>query len=47
MPYQTKQMQRRRAPLQVDLFAGDPQKAIGEVPAWSALPTEIRAVLTA
>ena len=47
MPHQSKQMHARlRAPLQIDLFAGDPQKAIGEVPAWSGLPTEIRAALT-
>jgi len=47
MPHHTKQRQARRsAPLQIDLFAGDPQKAIGEVPVWSGLPTEIRAALT-
>jgi hypothetical protein len=37
---------RRRAPLQIDLFAGDPQKAIGDRPVWSALPMEIQAALT-
>jgi hypothetical protein len=47
MPHQTQQMHaRRRVSLQIDLFAGDPQKAIGEVPVWSGLPTEIRAALT-
>jgi hypothetical protein len=47
MPHQTKQIYvRRRVSLQIDLFAGDPQKAIGEVPVWSGLPTEIRAALT-
>ena len=43
----TKQTQARgHAPLQIDLFAGDPQKAIGDMPVWSALPTEIQAALT-
>lgn len=37
---------RRRAPLQIDLFAEGAQKAIGDVPVWSALPTEIQAALT-
>jgi hypothetical protein len=47
MPHQTKQMHaRHRVSLQIDLFAGDPQKAIGEMPVWSGLPTEIRAALT-
>ena len=46
MQRQTKPTQaRRRAPQQIDLFAG-PQKAIGNMPAWSALPTEIQAALT-
>ena len=35
----------RRAPQQIDLFAGEPQKTIGNMPAWSALPTEIQAAL--
>ncbi len=44
---QTKQTQaRRRAPLQIELFAREPQKAIGDVPVWSALPMEIQAALT-
>jgi hypothetical protein len=30
----------------MDLFAGDPQKAIGETPVWSELPTEVRTTLT-
>jgi hypothetical protein len=47
MPYQTRRVHARsRAPLQIDLFAGGPQKAIGEVPAWPSLPKEIRATLT-
>jgi hypothetical protein len=37
---------RRRAPLQIDLLAGEPQKAIGNMPAWSGLPTETQAALT-
>ncbi len=41
MQRQTKPTQaRRRAPQQIDLFAGEPQKTIGDMPAWSALPTE-------
>jgi hypothetical protein len=36
----------RRAPLQVDLFVERAQKAIGDAPVWSALPTEIQAALT-
>jgi hypothetical protein len=36
----------RRAPQQIDLFAGEPGKTIGNMPAWSALPTEIQAALT-
>jgi hypothetical protein len=35
---------RRRAPQQIDLFAGEPQNAIGN--AWSMLPTDIQAALT-
>jgi hypothetical protein len=47
MPHHTKQGQaRRRAPLQIDLFAGDPQKAGGDMPVWSGLPTEIQTALT-
>jgi hypothetical protein len=47
MQSHTKQTQaRRRAPLQIDLFAGDPQKAIGDMPVWSGLPMEIKAALT-
>ena len=47
MPHQTKPMSARcRAPRQMDLFAGEPQKTIGDKPAWSGLPTEIRAALT-
>ena len=34
------------APQQIELFAGEPQKAIGDMPAWSRLPTETRAALT-
>jgi hypothetical protein len=37
---------RRRAPLQIDLFAVEPQRAIGDVPVWSVLPREIQAALT-
>lgn len=37
---------RRRAPLQIDLFAEGAQKALGDVPVWSALPTGIQAALT-
>ena len=36
----------RRAPQQIDLFAEEPQKTIGNMPAWSVLPTEIQAALT-
>lgn len=47
MPHQTRPVSARcRAPRQMDLFAGEPQKAIGNPPAWSGLPTEIRAALT-
>ena len=47
MQRQTKQTQvRRRAPLQIELFAEEPQKAIGDMPVWSGLPTEIQAALT-
>jgi hypothetical protein len=44
--YTKKTQARRRAPLQIDLFVGDPQKEIGDMPAWSGLPTEIQAALT-
>ena len=47
MPRQTKQTQaRHRAPQQIDLFAGEPQRTIGGMPAWSGLPTETQAALT-
>jgi hypothetical protein len=47
MQHHTKQRQaRRRAPLQIDLFAGDPQKAGGDMPVWSGLPPEIQTALT-
>ena len=47
MACQTKQTQaRRRAPQQIDLFAGELQRTIGGMPAWSGLPTEIQAALT-
>ena len=32
--------------LSSDLFAGEPQKAIGEMPAWLGLPSETQAALT-
>ncbi len=47
MPRKTKATPvRRRAPRQMELFAGGPQKTIGNMPAWSGLPTEIQAALT-
>jgi hypothetical protein len=47
MHRQTKQMPtRRRAPQQIDLFAGEPRSATGRMPGWSGLPTEIQAALT-
>ena len=47
MPHQTKALSARcRAPRQMDLFAGELQKTIGDTPVWSGLPTEIRAALT-
>jgi len=47
MQLRTKQTQRRRsAPQQIDLFAGEPQNAIGNMPTWSTLPTDIQAALT-
>ena len=46
MPRQTKTTPaRRRAPQQIDLFAREPPEAIGNMPVWSALPTEIQAAL--
>jgi hypothetical protein len=45
MPGQTKLLQaRRRAPQQIDLFAGGPWAADG-TPAWSGLPTQTQAAL--
>jgi hypothetical protein len=45
MPQQMKPMQaRRRAPQQIDLFGGEPQKKI-DLPAWSGLPRETQAAL--
>jgi hypothetical protein len=41
----TQTQARRRAPVQFDLFAGGPQKAIGDMPVWSALPPKIQAAL--
>jgi hypothetical protein len=47
MPRQTKPMTaRRRAPQQIDLFAGEPRTMTGGMPAWSGLPTETQAALT-
>ena len=47
MPRQTKPMTaRRRAPQQIDLFAGEPRTTTGDMPAWSGLPTETQAALT-
>lgn len=47
MQLRTKQPQRRRrAPQQIDLFAERPQNAIGNMPAWSMLPTDVQAALT-
>lgn len=37
---------RRRAPQQIDLFTQKPQNAIGNMPAWSMLPTDVQAALT-
>jgi len=48
MPRQTKLLQtRRRAPQQIDLFAGGPWTtgATGGMPAWSGLPTHTQAAL--
>ena len=47
MPRRTKPITaRRRAPQQIDLFAGEPRTTIGGIPAWSGLPTEAQAALT-
>ena len=47
MPRQTKPTPAgRRAPQQIDLFAGELQRRIGGMPVWSGLPTEIQAALT-
>jgi hypothetical protein len=46
MPRQTKTPARRRAPQQIDLFAGEPQAKVGSMPAWSGLPTQTQAALT-
>ena len=41
MPRRTKPTTaHRRAPQQIDLFAGEPRTTIGGMPAWSGLPTE-------
>ena len=45
MPRRTKPTH-RRAPQQIDLFAGEPRTTIGGMPAWSGLPTETQAALT-
>ena len=47
MPRQKKpKPARRRAPQQIDMFAGEPRTTIGDMPAWSGLPTETQAALT-
>jgi hypothetical protein len=47
MQLRIKQPQRRRRPpQQIDLFAGEPQNAIGNMPTWCMLPTDIQAALT-
>jgi hypothetical protein len=47
MQRRTKQIQAlRRVPLQIDLFAAEQQEAIGDMPKWSGLPTEVQAALT-
>ena len=47
MPRRTKPTTaHRRAPQQIDLFAGEPWTTIGGMPAWSGLPTEAQAALT-
>jgi hypothetical protein len=37
---------RRRAPQQIDLFAGERHNSISDMPGWSMLPTDIQAKLT-
>jgi hypothetical protein len=45
MPRQTKPLRtRRRAPQQIELFAGGP-RATGGMPAWSGLPAQTQAAL--
>jgi len=46
MPRQSKPPARHRMPQQIELFAGEPQTTIGDMPAWSWLPTEVQAALT-
>ena len=47
MPRRTKPTPaRRRAPQQIDLFAGEPRTKIGGMPAWSRLPTAAQAAPT-
>jgi len=47
MQLRIKQLQkRRRTPQQIGLFAGEPHNAIGNMPVWSMLPTDIQAALT-
>lgn len=47
MPRQTKPTPVcRRAPQQIDLFVGEPQKTVSSMPVWSGLPAEIQAALT-
>jgi hypothetical protein len=47
MQLRTKQPQRRRrTPKQIDLFVEKPQNAIGNMPAWSMLPSDVQAALT-
>lgn len=47
MPHRRKARPARRcAPQQIDLFPGEPQNTIGEMPTWSRLPTETQAALT-
>ena len=47
MQLRIKQPQRRRRAAQpIDLFAGEPHNAIGNMPAWSMLPRDVRAALT-
>jgi hypothetical protein len=47
MPRRTKPTTaHRRAPQQIDLFAGEPRTKIGGMPAWSGLPPAAQAALT-